>query len=139
MAPPPDGTPIRFSVAYGLREYLGIVRDHLAFVARRDRPGRRRRTWERLAAAACVALFATPLFYMKKRRMPVCEFRIDASGIERTTRQGRLTRSWDEVRAVRRYRRGYVVMFGKDGMLIPYRCLTAAQRERLRALLAART
>jgi hypothetical protein len=138
VAPPPDRTPIRFSVTYGLGEYLGIVRDHLAFLARRDRPGKRRRTWERLATAACVALFATPLFYMKKRRMPVCEFRIDASSIERTTRQGRLVRSWDEVRAVRRYRRGYVVMFEKSGMPIPFRCLTAAQRQQLRALLAAR-
>jgi hypothetical protein len=47
-------------------------------------------------------------------------------------------RSWDEVRAVRRYRRGYVVMFEKSGMPIPFRCLTAAQRQQLRALLAAR-
>lgn len=89
---PPDGAPVRFSVVYTLGDYLGIVGDHLAFLARRDRPGVRRKRWRRLAEAACVALLATPIFYMKKRRMPVCEFRIDAGGIERVTRQGRLVR-----------------------------------------------
>jgi hypothetical protein len=138
VAPPPDDVPIRFSVAYGLGEYLSIVRDHLAFLSRRDRPGLRRRRWRRLAGAACVALFATPIFYMKKRRMPVCEFRIDADGIERTTRQGQIVRRWDEVRSVRRYRRGYLVMFEKSGMPIPLRCLTAAQQERLRGLVLSR-
>jgi len=32
VAPPPDDAPIRFSVAYGLGEYLSIVHDHLAFL-----------------------------------------------------------------------------------------------------------
>jgi hypothetical protein len=138
VAPPPDDAPIRFSVAYGLGEYLSIVHDHVAFLARRKRPGPRPRRWRRLAGAACVALFATPIFYMKKRRMPVCEFHIDADGIERTTRQGHIVRRWDEVRSVRRYRRGYVVMFEKGGMPIPLRCLTAAQQERLRGLFLSR-
>ena len=136
MAPAPDETPIRFSVVYGLGEDLSIVRDHLDFLARRDKPGAPRRRWKQLATATCVALLASPIFYMKKRRMPVCEFRIDASGIERTTRQGRFVRRWDEVEAVHRYRRGYLLMFAKSGIPIPFRCLTAAQRERLRALLA---
>src|SRR5438094_547387 len=112
------------------------VREHLAFLARRDKPGAWRRRWERLARAIGVALLLTPVFYVKKRRMPVCEFCIDASGIERTTRQGQVRRRWDEVRAVRRYRRGYLVMFENSGMPIPFRCLTAAQQEGLRALFA---
>lgn len=138
VGPAPDDVPVRFSVAYGLGEYLSIVHDHLDFLARRDRPGVRRRRWQRLAVGACVALLATPIFYMKKRRMPVCEFRIDTQGIERTTRLGILARRWDEVQAVRRYRRGYLVMFGKSAMPIPLRCLTAAQQERLRGLFLSR-
>lgn len=137
--PPPEGVPIRFSVAYGLGEYLSIVRDHLAFLARRGKPGVRRRKWSRLATAFWVALLATPIFYLKKRRMPVCEFCIDADGIERTTRLGRMRRRWDDVEAVRRYRRGYLVMFAKGAMPIPFRCLTAAQQEGLRALFASRS
>ena len=138
VAPPPDDVPIRFSVAYGLGEYLSIVHDHMAFLLRRKRPGPRPRRWRRLAGAACVALLATPIFYMKKRRMPVCEFHIDAAGIERTTRQGHIVRRWDEVRSVRRYRRGYLVTFDKSGMPIPFRCLTAPQQERLRGLFLSR-
>jgi hypothetical protein len=138
VAPPPDDAPIRFSVAYSLGEYLGFVRDHLAFLARRGKPGARRRAWEGMVSAACVALLATPVFYWKKRRMPVCEFRIDAAGIERGTRQGCFMRRWDEVRAVRRYRRGYLVMFEKGAIPIPFRCLTAEQQEGLRALFLGR-
>lgn len=136
VVPAPDEAPIRFSVAYGLGEYLSIVRDHLAFLARRAQPGVRRRRWQRITTAVWVALLVTPIFYVKKRRMPVCEFCIDAVGIERTTRQGRWMKRWEEVEAVRRYRRGYLVMCAKGGIPIPFRCLTTAQQERLRALFA---
>jgi hypothetical protein len=50
-----------------------------------------------------VALIAPPVFFLKKRRMPVCEFRIDGQGIERTSRLGTFERSWDDVKMVRRY------------------------------------
>lgn len=137
-APPPADTPIRFSVAYGLREYLGIVHDHLDFLARRDKPGARRWPGGRLATTVCIALLATPIFYMKKRNMPVCEFHIDANGIERSTRQGAVVRRWDQVEGVRRYRHGYLVTFAKGAIPIPFRCLTGEQQERLRALFIAR-
>lgn len=104
--------------------------------------------WIRNAFAACstlsflmlpftmdlwIALVAPPIFFLKKRRMPVCEFRIDGHGIERTSRLGKLTRSWDEVEMVRRYDRGYLLMFAKGGVPIPFRCLDQHQQERLRA------
>jgi hypothetical protein len=85
-----------------------------------------------------IALFAPPIFFLKKRRMPVCEFRIDGHGIERTSRLGTLTRSWDEVKMVRRYERGYLLMFAKGGIPIPFRCLDQHQQERLRAYTAGR-
>jgi hypothetical protein len=85
-----------------------------------------------------IALIAPPIFYLKKRRMPVCEFRIDGQGIERTSRLGTLAKSWDEVKMVRRYRRGYLLMFAKGGIPIPFRCLDQHQQERLRAYTAVR-
>jgi hypothetical protein len=85
-----------------------------------------------------IALVAPPVFFMKKRRMPVCEFRIDGHGIERTSRLGTLKRSWDEVKMVRRYRRGYLLMFAKGGIPIPFRCLDQHQQERLRAITTGR-
>ena len=85
-----------------------------------------------------IALVAPPLFLLKKRRMPVCEFRIDGRGIERTSRLGTLVRSWDEVRMVRRYSRGYLLMFARGGIPIPFRCMNEHQLERLRTFTTAR-
>jgi hypothetical protein len=39
---------------------------------------------------------------------------------------------------VRRYRGGYLLMFAKGGIPIPFRCLDQHQQERLRAYTAAR-
>jgi hypothetical protein len=85
-----------------------------------------------------VVLVGTPVFYMKTQRMPVCAFHIDAAGIARTTHDGELVRRWDEVKAVRRYRQGYLVIMADGAMPIPLRCLTAAQQERLRAFFIGR-
>ncbi|MCS0588937.1 YcxB family protein [Massilia norwichensis] len=85
-----------------------------------------------------VALIAPPVFFLKKRRMPVCEFRIDGQGIARTSRLGIFEKSWDEVKMVRRYERGYLLMFAKGGIPIPFRCLDQCQREQLRGYTAGR-
>jgi hypothetical protein len=175
-APPPD-LPIRFSVSYTLGEYLSMVREHIAFLARHEAPQTRRRyvhwaaalglaagvagacAWAGapgwtgilawmlgLLALGClpvtinfwIALLCPPVFYLKKRRMPVCEFVIDRQGIERTSRLGVLRRGWDEVVQVRRYSRGYLVAFAGGALPIPFRCLDAGQLERFRAFSLAR-
>lgn len=79
-----------------------------------------------------VALLATPVFYLKKRRMPVCDFRIDAEGIERTTPGGRRFWAWSDVRSVRLYRPGYLLMCADGGLPIPLRCMNVQEQERLR-------
>jgi hypothetical protein len=85
-----------------------------------------------------VALVAPPVFFLKKRRMPICEFRIDGHGIERSSRLGILRRTWDEVKMVRRYERGYLLMFARGGIPIPFRCLDQQQQEQLRSYTTAR-
>jgi hypothetical protein len=85
-----------------------------------------------------VALVAPPVFYLKRRRMPSCDFRIDAHGIERTSRLGIFARTWDDVKMVRRYEQGYLLMFAKGGIPIPFRCLDQRQQEQLRAYTAGR-
>jgi hypothetical protein len=85
-----------------------------------------------------IALIAPPIFFLKKRRMPICEFRIDAHGIERTTKRSTLVRSWDDVKMVRRYNRGYLLMFARGGIPIPFRCLDQHQQEQLRAFTTSR-
>jgi hypothetical protein len=85
-----------------------------------------------------IALIAPPVFFLKKRRMPLCEFRIDAHGIQRRSRLGTFEKTWDEVKMVRRYRRGYLLMFAKGGIPIPFRCLDQQQQERLRTFTTGR-
>jgi hypothetical protein len=85
-----------------------------------------------------IALIAPPVFFLKKRRMPVCEFRIDGHGIARSSRLGKFERGWDEVKMVRRYERGYLLMFAKGGIPIPFRCLDERQREQLRGFTTGR-
>jgi hypothetical protein len=174
VAPPPDDTPIRFSVVYTLTEYMSILRAHLGFIMRHTPKAKQLRQtvaplmlgllaglaalalgpgWARNAFAIFsvlaflslpatidlwIALVAPPVFFLKKRRMPICEFRIDGRGIERTSRLGTLVRTWDEVRMVRRYSRGYLLMFARGGIPIPFRCLDENQLERMRALTVGR-
>jgi hypothetical protein len=90
------------------------------------------------AVGAWVVLIGTPVFLYKKRRMPHCAFRIDATGIERTTQAGTLVRSWADVRGVRRYRRGFLLMDAQGAIPIPYRCLDRAQMAALRRFARAR-
>lgn len=87
-----------------------------------------------VAAGMWVALIGTPVFFVKKRRLPRCTFRIDAQGIERTSHAGTLARAWTDVSGVRRYRRGYLLTFACGALPIPYRCLDAQQDADFRRL-----
>lgn len=172
IGPAPADAPIRFSVAYTLRDFLGVLDEHLAFLARRDSRARRLAKWlgpvaigaglaalawaagpgwVRTAALgagalslACVpamtwlwlGVLATPIFYVKRRRMPACDFRIDANGIERTGARGTFVRRWHDVQSIRRYRHAYLVVFSRGAVPIPFRCMTAEQQQRFRALAA---
>jgi len=89
-----------------------------------------------VAAGMWVALIGTPVYFVKKRRMPRCAFRIDAQGIERTSRAGTLARAWVDVNGVRRYRRGYLLTFARGALPIPYRCLDMQQDADFRRLAA---
>ena len=61
----------------------------------------RRRSWPaRLTLALMLPLAGPPVFLLKKRRMPVCRFTVDAQGIERRAGGGRLAVAWSDVRAV---------------------------------------
>lgn len=80
-----------------------------------------------------VLVLATPIFLLKKRRMPVCDFTIDRAAIARSSKAGEFRRGWHEVRSVRSYSRGYLVLFERGAVPIPFRCLDRGQLARLRA------
>jgi hypothetical protein len=126
--------PIRFTIAYSLREYLSIFGDHASYLVRRSRGARPRSIW---MLRPWVVIIGTPLFLFKRRRLPVCAFAIDDEQIERASAAGVTTRRWEDVQSVRTYSQGYLVQFNAEAMPLPYRCLDGAQSARLRGMIAA--
>jgi hypothetical protein len=135
---------IHFTVIYELREYLRLLGEHLpadihAWERARTKAPRDQLSWSgRVALAVLVPLMGTPIFLLKKRRMPICRFTIDVGGIERRTNDGSLFAAWTDVVAVHRYSQAYLIDKGHGGMPIPYRCLTVAERAQFERFLLSR-
>ena len=130
--PPDDRMPsrpprvIRFTVRYGLREYLSVVLDHLPVALQaRGRAHQRLGVLGRLT----VALVATPMFLLKRWRVGDCQFEIDANGITRRSRRPPLAVPWREATAVHRYRKAYLLVSGRGSMPLPHRCFSETQRQ----------
>ena len=139
-----DAGTIRVTVVYRWREYLAVLHEFMpvqmrAWERSRGRnPGRGLSWRSRLALAVLVPLVGTPAFFLKKRRLPVCHFTIDARGIERAARGGRLYTPWDEVVAVHRLQNAWLVAMRDGAMPLPHRCFDAAQRARFEHLVGPR-
>jgi hypothetical protein len=140
----PGEPPICFSVIYRLPQYLAILREYLPVRllewerSRGSRP-RQRLSWSaRLVLAWMVPLVGTPMFLLKKRRMPVCRFTIDRERIVREAGGGRLDVPWREVVAVHRLAGAWLIDVGRGGLPLPHRCLDAAQRAAFERLLVSR-
>ena len=117
---------IRFTVRYGLREYLSVVLDHLPVAMQA-----RGRTHQRIGflSRLAVALLVTPMFLFKRWRVGDCQFELDANGITRRSRRLPITVSWREATAVHRYRGAYLVVNGRGAMPLPHRCFSEKQRQ----------
>jgi hypothetical protein len=138
---PPSGPAITLRVVYRLGEYLAMLREYLprgmlAWEQARGKATNGRLSWStRFTLAVMVPLAGTPVFLLKKRRMPVCRFKIDMQGIERRAGGRRLSVPWSDVREVHRLRGAWLVDMGKGAMPLPYRCFDPAQRAAFERLL----
>jgi hypothetical protein len=125
---------IRFEVIYTLREYLSIVRERTAIeleqVARKKgkSQGRLSRACTSALLAVFVTLFAAPMFWVKKRAMPLCSFHIDSELMIRTTKAGELKVPWSSVTQVHRLAEAYVVEMKGGAMPLPYRVFSLGSR-----------
>jgi hypothetical protein len=72
------------------------------------------------------------------RGSALCDFTIDRTAIARRSKAGECRRGWDEVKGVRSYSRGYLVLFERGAVPIPFRCLDGVQLEQLRAFALSR-
>lgn len=128
-----DDAAVSVSVRYRLCEYIAFVVDD----ARATEPmliGAA--AWTRGLFLCVLGVVAAGAFGIKSLRMGRCRFRIDAEGISRTTRRGTSTVRWAQVRAVRRYRRGYLVELASGAIPLPFRVFDVGMRTRFEAFAA---
>lgn len=85
-----------------------------------------------------VRLLGTPIFLLTRRGVGNWGLTIDHERIERTAARGHFSRKWRDVHAVHRHSQGYLMVFSRGALPIPYRCLDAGQSQCLRALVAGR-
>jgi len=132
---------LRFAVALGLREYLEILREAmplklLAWERTRGKGADGRLSLQaRMALKVLLPVVGIPTFLLKKRRMPVRRFAVDATGLERATAAGRLRVAWRDVVAVHRLQSAWLVDKGDGALPIPHRCLDDVQTATFERLL----
>lgn len=124
-APPAaaDGAPLHFSVRYALPEYLSFMWQHAGYLIRRRRVGRAARWYLQTRSTWAAALH----FVAQGRARRIYEFIIDENGIVRSSQSGVTLVKWEQVKAVRRYTRGYLLVLAQGTLPIPFRCLGLAQ------------
>ncbi|GAB6197333.1 YcxB family protein [Lysobacter xanthus] len=126
-----ESLPVEFQVRYRLGEYLHLVRA---------------RAPANTVFAACtpiqqklllgiITVACAFLFFRKSWVLGRCRFRIDELGITRWSKGNRVTHvPWAEVSGVKEFRVGYLLEKGEGGLPVPFRVLSAAQREALQRL-----
>jgi YcxB-like protein len=121
-----DVVSIRFEVRYRLAEYVAFATDDARSTDAFVRDAAR---WKQRIFAGALGVLAVGAFVWKSHRIGRCTFKIDAHGIERTSKRGTSSVPWSRVQAVRVYRRGYVVELSQGAVPVPFRVLTQeAQR-----------
>ena len=122
---------IEFSVSYRLREYLRFVTEHSFDTEEelRNTHGVKRKLLELVQMA-----IATVGFFYKMSRVGRCHFVIDSDGVSRRSKRGSGSVPWSRVKAIHTYSPGYLMELEHGAMPIPFRVLSARQREVLRTL-----
>jgi hypothetical protein len=126
---PLDAVPfvLHFLVRYTLGEYIGFMWQHAGWLIRRRRVGRFNSRYLRIKSTFMAALH----FILLRRGSRTYEMTIDAHGIVRVSDSGVTLIGWDDVRLIRRYRNGFLMVLQRGTLPIPYRCL---QQEEITAL-----
>jgi hypothetical protein len=110
---------LHFLVRYTLGEYIGFMWQHAGYLIRRRRVGRINSGYLRVKSTVTAALH----FILLRRGSRTYEMTIDAHGIVRVSDSGVTLIGWDDVRLIRRYRNGFLVVLKRGTLPIPYRCL----------------
>ncbi len=115
----PIPAPLQLSIRYALPEYVSFMWQHAGFLIRRRRIGTMATYWMLSRSTLMAALH----FVAQGRARRTYEFTIDQHGVVRTSGTGVTLVPWAEVRAIRRYSCGYMMVLARGTLPIPYRCL----------------
>jgi len=126
------GSALMFSVRYTLVEYVSFMWQHARHLIRRRRIAAPA-SWIILLKSTWWAAFH---FVMQGRARHTYEFTIDQHGIVRSGPGGVTLIKWGDVRAMRHYTRGRMLVLERGTLPIPARCLNRAQADRLAAYAA---
>lgn len=124
------GLQLKFPVQYGLGEYVSFMWEHSGYLIRRRKVGWFMTCWLQVKSTATAALN----FVLLGRARRVYEFTLDEHGIIRTCGGGVTLIPWDDVNAIRRYTRGYLLMLQRGTLPLPLRCLDSHQQANMEAL-----
>jgi hypothetical protein len=118
---------LHFLVRYTLGEYIAFMWQHAGWLIRRRRVGRINSHYLRIKSTFTAALH----FILLRRGSRTYEMTIDEHGIVRVSDSGVTLIGWDDVRLIRRYRNGFLMVLKRGTLPIPYRCL---QQDEITAL-----
>ena len=129
---------LEIAVSYRLGEYKQVLRELVAseFSPKVDETGPFR-FWNGPRAGNLVFALLVPLiFFWKKARVGDCVFSFSTVGMSRTAKGKTATRTWAQVKHVRRFSEAYLIELEESGaMPLPFRAFNAAQRTRFETLL----
>ena len=124
--------PLEFRVRYRLPEYLHMVRARA--LSNPDFAGCTPAQQKMLLPVLTLACAA--LFFRKSWLVGECHFRIDQNGITRRSKGNRVVHlPWGEVSGFKEFPVGFLIEKGESGMPVPFRVLSADQRQKLGELL----
>jgi hypothetical protein len=128
LTPGPMPFALHFLVRYSLAEYVGFMWQHTGYLIRRRRVGGLNARYLRIRSTLTAALH----FILLRRGSRTYEMTIDAHGIVRVSDSGVTLIGWDDVRLIRRYRNGFLMILTRGTLPIPYRCLNPDEIAALR-------
>ena len=114
---------LHFLVRYSLGEYIGFMWQHAGFLIRRRRVGRFNSSYLRIKSTLTAAMH----FVLLRRGSRTYEMTIDDHGIVRVSDSGVTLIAWDDVRLIKRYRNGFLMVLKRGTLPIPYRCLNEGE------------
>jgi hypothetical protein len=132
-------SPVRVSVSYQLGEYMSVVREFAPQSAANSVRQSKKLPSRLLHHPAVVAifmwLFVPPIFFTKVLRVGRCDFEFTELGMSRTSKGTKASRTWQEVVAVHKLSRAYLIELEKGAMPVPYRVFASHEQQGFEALL----